>query len=90
MIKKHWLIIIPLIMLFSFCSYQKKARGPNNEIFVLATEKTRDVIGTAIDTSFAYGMLTPVYEQFFITKWFPIEKFAPFSEYKNLCSPSGL
>jgi len=71
-------------MLFSFCSYQKKARGPNNEIFVLATEKTRDVIGTAIDTSFAYGMLTPVYEQFFITKWFPIEKFAPFSEYKNL------
>ncbi len=83
--KSHLFIMGSLLVLLSFCTQrQKDAKGPNDIVYILANKETKEKLKSALDTTFAYGMVTPRFQPYFQTSWYPIKKYHLFAEYKNL------
>lgn len=85
MVKKlNLLLILIVIALNLSCSRREEARGPEDVIYVLASEDSKAKLGKAIDTTFSYGFRTPEFQKYFTTNWQPLENFKEFVHYKNL------
>jgi len=83
--KARLFILGALLVLLSFCTQRKEdAKGPNDIVYIMGSSESKTELKPALDTTFAYGMMTPRFQPYFKTSWYPIRKFNLFSEYKNL------
>ncbi|MCK4297803.1 MAG: DUF4837 family protein [Candidatus Marinimicrobia bacterium] len=90
MLKKFSLAFILVVIVLSSCSRQERAKGPSDIIYVISSEKVKETLGFAIDTTFSYGLRTPEFQHYYMTRWFPLSSFKQFINYKNLIAISDL
>lgn len=86
------LLNILFVILFSLtsCDRVEDSKGPTDIIYVLSSEKAKEVLSSAIDTTFSYGMRVPEFQLFFSTSWHPLKSFKNFMYFKNLIIISDL
>jgi len=82
--KKILLFALVFSMILANCVKRQKAIGGADDIYVFASDATREILGQAIDTTFSYGIRTPEFEKYYFTKWKPLDDFTQSVNYKNI------
>lgn len=90
MLKKFSFAFILVVIVLSSCSRQERGKGPSDIIYVISSEKVKETLGFAIDTTFSYGLRTPEFQTYYQTRWYPLSSFKRFINYKNLIAISDL
>ncbi|MCK4689884.1 MAG: hypothetical protein KAT41_06285, partial [Candidatus Marinimicrobia bacterium] len=90
MLNKFSLAFILVVIVLSSCSRQERGKGPSDIIYVISSEKVKETLGFAIDTTFSYGLRIPEFQPYYQTRWYPLSSFKRFINYKNLIAISDL
>ncbi len=72
--KKISVILLFILVALTACGVKKIAKGPADIIYVLASDEVRDVVQTAVDSTFSYGIRTPEFQRYFQTDWRPLDE----------------
>ena len=82
--KKIGLLVLIISGMLMNCNQLRESIGGVDDIYIFATDQTREVLGKAIDTTFSYGIRTPEFQRYFSTKWLPVEEFPSYIKFKNI------
>ena len=77
-------IIVLTCLTMSMCGYRQKGIGASDTIYVFSDEETRQIVGSAIDTTFSFGYRSPEFIKFFKTVWKHFDSFPDIARFKNL------
>ena len=70
---KFSVFLLLIIVVLSGCSGKRMAKGPSDVVYVVASETVKEQVGTAVDTTFSFGIRTPEFQHYFMVNWQPLE-----------------